>query len=93
MTAFAHVDFPLQHAGVARAERSIALLVPALRALAALGAPLLRAYEGWQARRCQARADAQYWNAALSDARIMADISRAMDGEARDVKAYWAGRG
>ncbi len=93
MTAFAHVDFPAQHPGVVRAERTIELVVPALRALAALGEPLVRACEGWKAGRRQARADAQYWNAALSDARIMADISRAMDTEARDVQAYWADRG
>ncbi len=93
MTAFAHVDFPLQHPGVVRAERTIELLSPALRALAAVGAPVVRAYDGWKAARRQARSDAQYWNAALSDARIMADISRAMDVEARDVQAYWNARG
>lgn len=93
MTAFVHVDLSTQHPGVVRAERTIELVVPALRALAALGAPLVRAYEGWTVRRRQARSDVQYWNAALSDARIMADISRAMDVEARDVQAYWNARG
>ncbi len=93
MTAFARVDFPVQHPGVARAERTIELVVPALHALAAIGAPLVRAYDGWMAARRLARSDAQYWNAALNDARIMADISRAMDMEARDVQAYWPERG
>ncbi len=93
MTAFAHVDFPVQHPGVARAERTLEFVAPALRALAALGAPLVRAYEGWVARRREARSDARYWNAALGDARSMADISRAMDQEARDVKASWPAHG
>ncbi len=93
MTAFAHVDFPAQHPGVARAERTLELLTPALRALAGLGAPVVRAFDAWLARRREARADQQYWNAALSDARIMADISRAMSAQAADVQAYWPERG
>jgi len=91
MTAFAHVDFPAQHPGVTRAERTVELLSPALRALAAIGSPLVRAYEGWKAGREQARSDAEYWRAALDDARIMADISRAMGREAQNVPAFWRG--
>lgn len=37
---------------------------------------------GWAARRQQARQDRQLWNAALGDARLMAEISHAM---ARDA--------
>ena len=75
----------------------IALWTIAFAALALLGAPVrsaagaLRArYAGWQARRVQTRSDALYWQAALQDARSMADISRAMSAAAvRDVKAYY----
>ena len=43
-----------------------------------------RAYAaGWSAARRQAAEDARYWEAALTDARIMADISRAMAAGAR----------
>ena len=46
--------------------------------------------KAWQARRRQVAEDDQYWQAALSDARIMADISRAMSAAAvQDIKAYY----
>ena len=42
------------------------------------------------ARRRRAAEDDQYWQAALADARVMADISRAMSAAAvRDIKAYY----
>ena len=38
----------------------------------------------------QSRQDEQFWQAALTDARIMADISRAMSAAAvQDIKAYY----
>lgn len=89
MTSFAHVDFPTVHPGVERAERTLELLAPVVRALAAIGAPVVAAYCAWAAARRQARLDAQYWNAAMSDARLMADISRTMSAEARKVSSYW----
>lgn len=89
MTTFVHVELPAQHPGVERAQRTFAFL----GALSALGAPLVRRFEAWQARRREALSDAQYWNAALGDARIMADISRAMNEAGNDVQAYWPSRG
>lgn len=66
----------------------IVLWTVAFAALALLAGPLrhsnqrLRvAYAAWRARSKQAALDRQLWNAALSDARIMADISRAMSAE------------
>jgi hypothetical protein len=57
----------------------LALLAsPARRAAKALRATASE----WKARRVQARHDEQFWQAALSDARIMADISRAMSASA-----------
>jgi hypothetical protein len=75
----------------------IALWVVAFAALALLAAPARRAtaslraaYAEWREHRLQARHDEQFWQAALSDARIMADISRAMSAAAvRDVRAYY----
>lgn len=146
MTSFAHVTYPAQHPGVARAERVarnfsdvvagfdgaratatllLAAIVAALMvvanqvidtwteghllaawivmwtvafaALALLAAPVRRAatslraaYAGWNVRRVRAAQDEKYWQAALADARIMADISRAMSAAAvRDIKAYY----
>lgn len=69
----------------------------AFAALALLATPLRRAtkvlrsgLKTWAAARREARNDAEYWQAALSDARIMADISRAMSAAAvGDIKAYY----
>jgi len=146
MTSFAHVDYPVEHPGVIRAERvigniqhaarafdatraSASLLLAAIlaalmvvanqvietwteghllaawivmwavafTALALFAAPVKRAAtamraaaQRWSAARKQAAEDRQLWNLALTDARVMADISRAMSADAvRDVKAYY----
>ena len=66
---------------------SLALLTsPARRAAAALRSGLRR----WSASRRQAEEDRKLWEVALTDARVMADISRAMTADAaRDIKAYY----
>jgi hypothetical protein len=66
---------------------AIALLAgPARRAVLSLRAGL----KGWATARRQAAQDAQLWQVALTDARIMADISRAMSAAAsRDIKSYY----
>jgi hypothetical protein len=145
MTAFAHVDHPTEHPGVARAERLahsvknaatrfdtragasllLAAIVAALMvvanqvidtwsdghllaawivmwavafaALALLASPMLAAaaslrvgLKHWAATRKQAAEDQKLWDVALTDARVMADISRAMSaGAERDVRAYY----
>jgi hypothetical protein len=74
----------------------IVLWTVAFAALALFAAPARSAaavisanYKAWNARREQDRQDEQYWQAALQDARVMADISRAMSAAAlRDVKYY-----
>lgn len=59
---------------------------PAKRAAAALRVGLQR----WAAARKQAAEDDQLWQLALTDARVMADISRAMtEGARREIKAYY----
>lgn len=75
----------------------IMLWVVAFASLALLAVParaattsLRSALKAWNARRVQAAQDEQYWQAALADARIMADISRAMSAAAlKDVRAYY----
>jgi hypothetical protein len=75
----------------------IALWVIAFGALALLGMPTRRianglrsAVQAWSVRRKQSRADARMWELALGDARVMADISRAMTSDAaRDVRGYY----
>ncbi len=59
-------------------------------ALSLVGAPVTRTagaarrgMAAWSAARKQRRADEQLWNLALSDARIMADLSRAMSQDAQ----------
>jgi len=146
MTSFVHVDYPVDHPGVVRAERVInnmqnavsrfdatragasmllAAIVAALMvvanqvidtwteghllaawivmwlvafaAIALFAAPAKRAAAGlragakrWAAARKQAAEDQKLWDLALTDARIMADISRAMSADAlRDAKAYY----
>lgn len=40
-------------------------------------------YRAWVSSRQQAAADERIWNAALQDARLMADLARAMDRQSR----------
>ncbi len=98
MTTFVHIDYSFQHPGVARAERIGAALSAAGRGnallglLALIGAPVVRlgeALQAWRAARRLARSDARYWEVALGDARVMADISRAMNATADEADAFW----
>jgi hypothetical protein len=62
------------------------LAAPARHAAAALRVGFRR----WNAARKQAAEDDRFWQLALTDARVMADISRAMNaGASRDIKAYY----
>ncbi|WP_332814286.1 hypothetical protein [Ramlibacter sp.] len=146
MTRFAPIDYPVQHAGVARMERAaqslkqaakdfdrsrsaatlllatlvssllvvanqvvetwteghllaawIVLWTVAFAAIALLATParsvgrvLGARWEKIAATRRQARADREYWEAALLDPRVMADISRAMASAdvAVDLRSY-----
>ena len=138
MTNFAHVDYPTEHPGVARAENAFAALkniaagfdgargaaslmlaavvaallvvanqvidtwsdghllaawmvlwVVAFAAIALLATPARRAsvalragYKAWIESRRQAAEDQRTWKVALQDARMMADLSRAMSAAA-----------
>jgi len=62
------------------------LAAPARRVAAALRAGL----KAWAAARRQAAQDQRFWDVALTDARVMAEISRAMSADAaRDVRGYY----
>jgi len=65
---------------------SLALLAGPARRMALL---LRQGARGWAQARRRALEDERTWNAALHDARIMADLSRAMNGIAvEDVRRY-----
>lgn len=67
----------------------IVLWSVAFAAMGLLAEPLRRAvgslrsgFKAWSARRRQSLADEQLWRLALNDARVMAEISRAMSSDA-----------
>lgn len=103
MARFIQAEFPTEHAGVARVSngfanlRSYSATRAALAGLALIGKPVTAAtakvgatFAAWQAARKQRNEDYKLWNLALQDARIMADLSRAMSRDAaRDVRGYY----
>ncbi len=71
---------------------AVAFAALALLALPArrLGVVLQAGLARWAAARRQAAQDERLWQVALTDARVMADLSRAMSQAAeRDVRAYY----
>jgi hypothetical protein len=88
MARFVQIQHPAQHGGITRVTRGFQALGEfnisraVLHGLSVVGAPVTRAYASWVAGRKQRREDEQLWNLALSDARIMADLSRAMSQDA-----------
>ena len=96
MARFVHIEYPAQHGGVTRITRGLQALRSfhlgrgAVHALAVLGSPFTRAYAAWTAARKQRAEDEKLWSLALTDARIMADLSRAMSQDAlRDSRGYY----
>ena len=75
----------------------IVMWAVAFGALALLASPAKRTANAvrtglkrWSVARKQADEDRKLWEVALTDARVMADISRAMSADAsRDIKAYY----
>lgn len=107
MARFIQAEFPTEHAGITRFTRGFAAVReldravthPVLAILAVVGAPVQKlgaklsaGLATWAAARKQAREDEKLWNIALTDARVMADLSRAMSQEAskyRDLPHYY----
>ncbi len=96
-----HADYPV-HAGIDRVTRGFGALAAlnttraALHALAFVGSPVTRlagkartALSALAAERRQRREDQKLWNVALQDARVMADLSRAMSQEASRASRYY----
>jgi len=93
---------PAQHAGldrtVAGAEAFgtlagnaiVGILAFVGKPVTAAAAAVQRGLAAWAVARKQRREDEKLWNLALTDARIMADLSRAMSQDAqRDVRGYY----
>ena len=86
MTTFVHPTFSMQHVGAARAAN----LAQGIQAV--IAAPLRRisqAVAGYLAHSRTASQDHQLWEMALADARVMADISRAMKQGAPNKVAFY----
>ena len=94
MARFIHIDQSIQHGGVTRVTRGLEALGSfnitraVVHGLAVIGAPVTRALARASAARKQRREDEKLWNLALTDARIMADLSRSMSQEAYDARYY-----
>jgi hypothetical protein len=102
MARFVNVHYPAQHGGVARLEQTADTLRGQNAAhaldvifggLSAVGSPLVRlasrarsGFAAWREESRQREEDRKLWNLALTDARVMADLSRAMSQEARSVE-------
>ncbi len=91
MARFVHIDHPAQHGGVTRIEQGLRALgsfdavQAVLHFLALVGSPVTRGaarvrtgLRHWREVRRQREEDRKLWNLALHDARVMADLSRAM---------------
>jgi hypothetical protein len=103
MASFIRIHYPAQHGGVARVEEAIKVIGgfgvthAVLHGLAVLGTPFTRlaararsGMAAWREERKQREEDRKLWNLALTDARVMADLSRAMSQDAlRDGSRYF----
>jgi hypothetical protein len=103
MARFVQAQYPVQHDGLVRVIRGVQALGSfsatraVLHALAVLGSPVTRVsakvsagFASLAAARRQRIADDKLWSIALSDARVMADLSRAMSRDAlRDTRGYF----
>lgn len=102
MARFIQAEFPLRHDGVARITRgfeaigSYSITHAVLHALAVVGTPATLVARKVRAglatiaaARRQRKADDQLWNVALNDARVMADLSRAMSRDAQRLGRYF----
>ena len=85
MTSFVQPSFSFQHAGVDRAEAAAFVVAPLRR----LTARALAALQAWRLSIDHASEDHKLWELALSDARVMADISRAMKQGAPNKVAFY----
>src|SRR5207249_1208733 len=97
------IQYPARHGGVTRVENALETIGSfsatraVLHVLAFIGSPVTRAAArvraGLAARadaRKRSEEDRKLWELALTDARVMADLSRAMSQDAQgDVRRYY----
>jgi hypothetical protein len=84
MTSFVHLDYPTQHPGIVRASSAVDALSHGLLAR------IKALYARWSEQRRQAAEDDKLWQLALTDARVMAELSRAMSTDAKiDIRHYY----
>jgi hypothetical protein len=77
-------------AGNLAANAILGLLALIGKPVTAAASGIRRAYASWSAARRQRIEDEKLWSLALPDARIMADLSRAMSRDAlRDTRGYY----
>lgn len=99
MARTVHIEYPVsgygrssegaQAAGNLVADALVGLLAFIGKPFTRAGSALARGYTSWTAARRQRREDDKLWAVALSDARVMADLSRAMSQDAlRDSRGY-----
>ena len=102
MARFIQAQVPAEHDGLNRVLRGFEVLgsFSATRALlhvlSVIGAPVASlstkvsaGFARAAAARRQRREDDKLWNIALTDARVMADLSRAMSRDALQVSRYY----
>lgn len=102
MARFIDITYSPEHAGINRVTRGFTALGelniarPVLAVLHSIGAPvhgvaarIATRVEAWKAARKQAAEDRKLWDLALTDARVMADLSRAMSEEANRSARYY----
>jgi hypothetical protein len=96
MARFVNVNYPVRHGGVTRFTRifevagNLNATHLVLGGLAVIGSPVTRAAAAvrrgladWAAGREARKQDEKLFSIALSDARVMADLSRAMSRDAK----------
>lgn len=104
MARFIQAEYPTEHAGITRFTRGFAavreldatITHPVIATLAFVGAPVRKLaakgaerFAAWSAARKQRAEDDKLWAVALADARVMADLSRAMSDEASRAARYY----
>ncbi len=88
MTSFVHTDAITHHAGVERVQRA-AQNLGAHQPVSGLVAFVRNAVQSWNEARSRAQEEDRHYNRALREARMIADLSRAMNGLAVDnVRRY-----
>lgn len=95
MARFVNIEYSPEHPGINRVTRGLGALrqlnivAAGLHGLALIGNPLRAAVGRWAAARKQRAEDRKLWDLALTDARVMADLSRAMSQEAVSFHRYY----